>query len=211
MHIPDGFVAPHVYVPAYGVSITLFIKYMKEFKKRVGSKSMPLLALLSAFSFSLMSITLPLPGGTSVHLEGIAVMSILMGPAVAFVCTTIILFLQAFLLGVGGVTTLPINLLAMGFIGGQTAYHVHRIIQKMWGDTPAVLISAYLSVLVPAILIGLVLGIHPILFRSASGQPLYFPYPLSVTLPALIVPHALAGLLESLYTLLIIRRVKYEG
>jgi energy-coupling factor transporter ATP-binding protein EcfA2 len=44
-------------------------------------------------------------------------------------------------------------------------------------------------------------GIQPLLFKDASGMPLYCPYPLPVSIPAMMIPHLLvAGVVEGIVT-----------
>jgi cobalt/nickel transport system permease protein len=51
---------------------------------------------------------------------------------------------------------------------------------------------------------GVEFGLQPILFHSASGIPLYAPYPLDIAVPAMVIPHALiAGVVEGLVTVLV--------
>jgi cobalt/nickel transport system permease protein len=48
-------------------------------------------------------------------------------------------------------------------------------------------------------------GIQPMLFHTANGTPLYAPYPLSVSIPAMVIPHALiASVVEGLVTALVV-------
>jgi cobalt/nickel transport system permease protein len=48
-------------------------------------------------------------------------------------------------------------------------------------------------------------GIQPLLFRMADGTPLYAPYPLSVAIPAMVIPHmAVASVIEGAVTALVV-------
>jgi cobalt/nickel transport system permease protein len=50
---------------------------------------------------------------------------------------------------------------------------------------------------VAALLTAIEFGIQPLLFRDASGAPLYAPYPLSVAIPAMMAGHlTIAGMAE---------------
>jgi cobalt/nickel transport system permease protein len=61
--------------------------------------------------------------------------------------------------------------------------------------------AGYLSINVAALLAGIELGIQPMLFRDASGAPLYAPYPLKIALPAMLAGHlTIAGLAELVLT-----------
>ena len=46
---------------------------------------------------------------------------------------------------------------------------------------------------------GVEFGIQPLLFHTADGTPLYAPYPLALSIPAMVIPHALvASVVEGL-------------
>ena len=52
-------------------------------------------------------------------------------------------------------------------------------------------IAGYLSLLAAAALTGFEFGIQPILNQTPEGVPLYMPYPLSITMPAMVLEHLL--------------------
>jgi cobalt/nickel transport system permease protein len=198
MHIPDGFVAPHIYIPSYMVFTLLFAKALKEFKEVFEEKSLPYLATLTAFAFIISSVSLPLPGGTSVHGLGVALLSLLFGPWTAFICISLVLFLQVVLLGEGGISTYAINSLCMGFMGAFSAFFIHRLFKK---GSFSLFLSGFASTLLSALMLSILLGIHPYLFKDERGNPLYFPYSFKVVIPALLIPHILTGVGEGLLCL----------
>jgi len=208
MHIPDGFVAPEVYIPSYAVEVLLISYSFNKFKKSLKEKAIPYLASLSVFSFILMSVMIPIPGGTSIHGMGVASISILFGPWVSFITISIVLFLQAVLLGEGGITTFPINALSLGFLGSMIAYYSYNFFIKFVQEKISLFISGFLSTILSVLLIAIVLGIHPILFIDSSGKPIYFPYGFSVVIPAMIIPHIIVGIIEGILTNLIVLNLK---
>ena len=208
MHIPDGFVAPEVYIPSYAIEVFLVSYSFKKFKKTLEDKTIPYLASLSVFSFILMSIMFPIPGGTSIHGLGVASISILFGPWVSFISISIVLFLQAVLLGEEGITTFPINALSVGFVGSMIAYYSYIFFIKILNEKISLFISGFLSTILSVLLIAIVLGIHPILFVDSSGKPIYFPYGFSFVIPAMIIPHIIVGTIEGLLTNLIVLNLK---
>ena len=123
MHIPDGFIAPQVYLPAYGVAAGLWTYGLRRLRAVLREETIPRLAVLTAFCFVVTMVMLPLPGGTSVHATGIALLALLFGVWTAFVAFSIVLLLQALLFGAGGVTALAVNALAMGMVGSLVAWH----------------------------------------------------------------------------------------
>jgi cobalt/nickel transport system permease protein len=206
MHIPDGFIAPVMYVPAYGTAGILWSYCVRQIRRTLDEQTIPLLATVTALSFVLMMVAIPLPGGTTAHASGVALLALLFGVPVAFLAVSLVLLLQAVLFGEGGITSLPINAVAMGLVGGFVARFAFNLL-KHWGERAALFMAAWFSVVVPALLVALALGVQPLLAQAEDGSPLFFPFGLSVTLPALLIPHALLGVGEGVLTVLIYRIV----
>jgi len=210
MHIPDGFIAPHMYLPAYGVAAGLWTYGLRRVQAALGEETIPRLAVLTAFSFVVMMVMVPLPGGTSAHATGIALLAILFGIWTSFVAVSLVLLLQALLFGGGGVTALPVNALAMGLVGSMVAWYTYRVLRPVHQGF-ALVAAGWLSVNVSAFLVALALGLQPTIAHREDGQPLFFPFGMSVTLPAVMVPHALIGIGEGVLTLLMWRFVQRRG
>jgi len=197
MHIPDGYVAPIVYAASYLVAIPLWVKGFSELKKRLDEESLPLIASLSALSFVIMMFNIPVPGGTSGHAIGVALISILFGPWVGYLSISLVLFIQAVLFGDGGITTFAINSLAMGFAGAFSAYYVYKVSKSKY----SIFFSGYISAVASSFVVALVLGIEPYIAVDAAGKPLYFPFGLKETMIALVGSHLLFfGVVEGIFT-----------
>jgi cobalt/nickel transport system permease protein len=70
--------------------------------------------------------------------------------------------------------------------------------------TIAAALAGWASLTTAAAVTAFEFGIQPILHHSAEGVPLYMPYSLGVTLPAMILEHAFGfSILEALITALI--------
>jgi cobalt/nickel transport system permease protein len=173
-------------------------------QRRLDETLLPRLAVLTALGFVLMSVMLPLPGGTSVHASGIGILAVVFGPWITFAAVSLVLLLQALVFGAGGITVLPVNALAMGLAGSAAACLGYRLLHRI--DERAGLFAAgWLASVVPALLIALVLGVQPAIAHAVEGQPLFFPFGPSVTLPALVLPHVVLGVGEGLLTILVVR------
>lgn len=207
MHIPDGFISPKMYLPLYVVSIGAWAWGLRQLRRSLDEKTIPWLAVLAALSFVLMMVAIPIPGGSSVHASGICLLAVLFGVWAAFLAVSLVLLIQALLFGTGGITSLPLNALAMGLAGGAAAWCSFRSLRRL-NETAALAIAAWLSVMVPALLVALALGLQPLIASLPDGTPLFFPFGLSVTLPAVLVPHALLGVGEALLTVLVYRLVR---
>jgi cobalt/nickel transport system permease protein len=94
--------------------------------------------------------------------------------------------------------------IVMPFVG----YAIYNLFRKHHHETLGVIVGSYLSINVAAFLAGVELGLQP-LIASEAGQPLYNPYGLSITVPAMLGAHLLvAGWVEAFFTVVIYRFVK---
>jgi cobalt/nickel transport system permease protein len=210
MHIPDGFIAPQMYLPAYGVATGLWAYGLRRLRRALREEAIPQLAVLTAFCFVVMMVMLPLPGGTSAHATGVALLALLFGVWTAFISVSVVLLLQALLFGAGGVTALPVNALAMGMIGAAVAWYAYRSLRRVH-EGFALVAAGWLSINASALVMALALGLQPVIAHAEDGQPLFFPFGLSVTLPAVMIPHAVIGVGEGALTLLMWRFVRRRG
>jgi cobalt/nickel transport system permease protein len=200
VHVPDGFLGPQTYGPAYGVAGVLWAVGLRRLRRTLDPASVPRLAVATAASFALMLVTVPLPGGTTVHVTGIGMIAVLFGVWNGFLALSLVYLLQAFMLGDGGVTALPVMALAAGLGGSAAAVAAHRAFGR-W-PRPAVFLAGWCGTVVPAVLVALVLGAQPHLAHDADGLPLFFPFGWTVTLPAVVLPHLLVGVADGVLAVL---------
>jgi len=194
MHIPDGFLSPTVTVPAWGAAAPLWYWAVRRNFGASATESLPVVGALTAIAFVVQSIMIPVPGGTSAHLTGVAILAFLYNPGVAFVCESLVLLLQALFFGAGGFTVLGVNALAMGLVGPGVAWLVFRALRPLWPRVAA-FAGAYAGIQVATLSVALVLGLQN---RLASD---YMPVPFAVMLPAMMVPSlTVVGIVEGLYT-----------
>ena len=87
-------------------------------------------------------------------------------------------------------------------------YSVYNFFRKQNHETSGVLVGSYVGINVAAFLTAVELGIQPII-ATQGGEPLYNPYGLAVTIPAMMVTHlTIAGAVEVFFTYVIYRFVK---
>ena len=199
MHIPDGYLSPTTIVVSYAVTLPLWVYGFKKLKEKLNENTLPLIGSLTALSFIIMMLNVPIPGGTSGHALGTALISILFGPWIAFISISLVLLIQAVIFGDGGISALAIESFAMGFVASFVAYYVFKLLKN---KKFAPFIAGYLSIVVASFIIALALGIQPIFWRN--NNPLYFPFDLKVTIPAIVGSHIVAfGLVEGILTQLL--------
>jgi cobalt/nickel transport system permease protein len=208
MHIPDGYLGPGTFIAFWIIMIPIWI-YAGKKMETLGSKRAPLLALASAFAFVIMMFNLPVPGGSSGHAVGGTIIAVVIGPWAAVIAISIALALQALMFGDGGLTAYAANCFVMSVMMPFVGYYTYKFISgntdiKSSRRVIAIAIGAWLSITVAATAVGFILGLQPILYRGANGLPLYMPYPLSVTVPAMFLEHAFAfSIVEALVSALI--------
>ncbi len=208
MHIPDGYLSPMTYIPSYVVAVPLMAYGIKKLKGELTDQTLPLISSLTAMSFLIMMINIPIPGGTSGHAIGAAAISILINPWIAFVSVSLVLLIQALIFGDGGITAWAVNSLAIGFVSSFVAYYTYKALSK-FNENIALFISGWLSIVAASFVVAVFLGIQPVIAHAPDGKPLFFPFGLDITIPALVGSHILYfGVVEGLYTLIVIKFIE---
>ncbi|OFI07032.1 fused nickel transport protein NikMN [Clostridium acetireducens DSM 10703] len=213
MHIPEHYLSPSTCVVMGAIMIPVWKKCLDEVKNVLSHNKLPLLEFCSAFSFLVMMFNIPLPGGTTGHAVGSVLSSILIGPHAACISITIVLLIQSIFFGDGGILALGANCFNMAFVMPFLGYYIYKYIKhnikSSKSEYIAAFISSYIAIVIAAFLTALELGIQPILFKDISGLPLYCPYSLSTSIPAMVIPHmAVAGFLEAIITTVVYIYVK---
>lgn len=202
MHIPDGYISPKVFAPFYLLFIPLFIKGLKKLRKQLDNEVLPLLSSLTALSFIIMMFNIPIPGGTSGHALGAALIAIIFGPWAGFMAISLVLLLQALLFGDGGITTYAVNAIAMGYVASFTGYYTYKLLKNRITGKLNYFISGWMSIVLASVVVAIVLGVEPYIAKNINGVPVYFPYDLKITLPAIVGSHMLFfGIVEGIFTL----------
>lgn len=206
MHIPDGYMAPQTTIPALAAMVPMWGIAARKVKKEVGEKNLPTLALGAAFSFTVMMMNVPVIGGSSAHAVGAVLVAVLLGPWAAVIAVSCALLIQALIFGDGGILAFGMNCLNMAVIMPFAGYGIYRLIEgrNKIGSSRSILgaaIAGYIGINLAAFCAAVEFGIQPLLFRASDGSALYCPYPLSVSIPAMMLPHLLvAGVLEGAVT-----------
>jgi len=199
MHIPDGYLSPTTVAVSYAVMVPLWAYGFKKLKERLDEKALPLLGTLSALSFLIMMFNVPVPGGTSGHAIGTALIAIMFDPWTAFIAVSFVLLTQAVVFGDGGISTWAVNSFDMAFIAAFVGYYVFQWLKDKTKFAP--FLAGYISINAAALSDSIILGIQPIFWHTANGHPLYFPFGLSVSVPAMMAAHlGVFGVVDGVFT-----------
>ena len=206
MHIPDGYLSPSTCATFYAASTPFWYVALRRLKASLSGQTVPLLAVLAAFSFVVMMFNLPLPGGTTGHAVGVAMAAIVLGPEVAILAVSMALLIQALFFGDGGITAYGANCFNMAIVASVVAYVMYRLVAghsalRSRRRVVAGAIAGYTAINAAALCAAIEFGVQPIWFHDAAGAPLYAPYPLHVSIPAMMIGHmTIAGFAELVIT-----------
>ncbi len=193
MHIPDGFLSVFVAMFLWIVTIPVIAVALRQLNKTLDERKIPLLGVLAAAIFAGQMLNFTVVGGTSGHLMGAAIATILVGPWSAILVMTAVVSTQALIFQDGGLLALGANLFNMGVVGVAVSYLVYRVFVrisggKRWGVFAGGFLAAWLSIFIASLGVGLQLAV--------SGTS-----PANVAVPAMAGIHALIGIGEGLITL----------
>ncbi len=225
MHIPDNYLSPQtcavmtvVMIPAWCISIRKVRSGIYGGEESMNNaaccdgsgiaagRRLSMLGVAAAFSFLGMMFNIPLPGGTTGHAVGGTLLALLVGPFGACISISVALLLQALLFGDGGILAFGANCFNMALVMPFVGYGVCRLLagKKESGSgrkIAAAGIGSYVGINAAALCAAIEFGIQPMLFRDASGAAMYCPYPLSISIPAMMAGHlTVFGLAEVVYT-----------
>ena len=206
MHIPDGYLSPQTCAVATVVMVPVWGTAARKVRETIKRREVPLLALAAAYSFLVMMLNVPIPDGTTAHAVGAVLIAILLGPWAAVIAVSVALLIQALFFGDGGVLSFGANAFNMAFVMPFVGYGVYRLISQRvplasGRRVLAAGLGAYAGLNAAALCAAVEFGIQPDLFASVDGTPLYAPFHLTQTIPAMALAHlTVAGGVEAALT-----------
>ena len=192
MHVPDGFLSVPVSIVLWVVSIAAVGYALMRVNKDLGERQVPMMGVLAACIFAGQMLNFSVTGGTSGHLLGAALATILIGPWAGVLVLTCVVSVQALIFQDGGLLALGGNIFNMAVIGVTVSYAVQRIVQKIaagrpWGVLVGGFAAAWFSIVIASLAAALELAL--------SGTS-----PANVAVPAMGGIHMLIGIGEALIT-----------
>jgi cobalt/nickel transport system permease protein len=192
MHIPDGFLSAFVSILFWILSVLAIGVALRRLGKDLDERQVPMMGVVAAAIFAGQMLNFAVAGGTSGHLLGATLATVLLGPWAAVVVMTCVVGIQALIFQDGGLLALGANIFNMGVIGVFVAFTVYRAVQKLaqgktWGIYAGGFAAAWLSIEIAALAAALQLAV--------SGTS-----PANIAVPAMAGIHALIGIGEGLIT-----------
>ena len=148
MHIPDNYLSPQTDAVMAVAMVPVWVHCIKKVRATLDREHMAFLGICAAFSFLLMMFNVPLPGGTTGHAVGGALIALLLGPEAAAIAVSVALALQALLFGDGGILSFGANCFNMAFVLPFVAAMVFRALNsrlhdKSWGTSVSAIVSGW--------------------------------------------------------------------
>jgi len=206
MHIPEGYLSPQTWGASYAVMVPIWVIAGRRLRRTLDARRVPLLAIGAAFSFVVMMFNVPVPGGSTGHATGAPLIAILLGPWAAVLAVSVVLAVQAFVFGDGGITALGANCFNMAFVMPFVSYGIYKLVAmgSGVGSTRRVVaagLAGYVGLNVAAITTAIMFGIQPMLAHGPDGRPLYAPFPLPLAVGVMALEHLLLfGFVEAAVT-----------
>ena len=197
MHMADALISPVVGIAGWAGAAAVAAYAAAKLKKTATlEKTVPMMAVLGAFVFAAQMINFSIPGtGSSGHLGGGLLLSILLGPHAAFLALTSVLTVQALFFADGGLLALGCNILNMAAV---SCYLVYPLIFKPLAGQNSSGSRRWLAMVLAAVINGALGAFGVVLETTVSGiSELPFGHFVALMIPI----HLAIGVVEGLITL----------
>jgi len=195
MHMADALLSPAVGGTMWAASSGTIAYCSAKVRKELDDRKVPLMGVLGAFLFAAQMINFSIPGtGSSGHLGGGLLLTILLGPHAAFLVIASVLVVQALFFADGGLLALGCNIFNLGFFPAFVAYPF--IYRKIAGERPDP-VRIPVAAIVAAVA-GLQMGAFAVVLETVSSGITSLPFS---TFVILMLPiHLAIGIVEGVVT-----------
>ncbi|MBU4260266.1 MAG: energy-coupling factor ABC transporter permease [Proteobacteria bacterium] len=195
MHMADALLSPAVGGTMWGVAAGTIAYSSMKVKKELDDRKVPLMGVLGAFIFAAQMINFTIPAtGSSGHLGGGLLLTILLGPYAAFLTIASVLVVQSLFFADGGILALGCNIFNLGFFPAFIAYPF--IYRRIAGNEPSK--ARLTAAAIIAAVVGLQLGAFSVVLETVASGISSLPFSTFVVLMQPI--HLAIGVVEGLVT-----------
>ena len=205
MHMANELLNPSTALLTLGLAAAAIAVASLRAKKFIEPDKLPLVGVMGAFVFAGQMINFTLPGmpGTSGHLVGSVLLTILLGPSVSILVITAVLTIQCLLFQDGGLLALGCNIINMGIIPCILGGWLYKTILGPSANAPAwrQYIAAWF-----ACVIGVTAGATMVPIETALGDRLTIST--ADFLTVMVGVHLLIGFVEGLITFTVLAFIR---
>jgi len=203
MHMADALISPAVGGAMWAATAGVTAYSARKIQDNLEERQVPLMGVLGAFVFAAQMINFSIPGtGSSGHLGGGLLLTILLGPQAGFLVMASILTVQALFFADGGLLALGCNIFNLGF---YTCFIAYPLIFKPLTKknlSPGRIFTASML----AAIIGLQLGALSVVLETVFSGISELPFK---TFLLLMLPiHLAIGVVEGLVTAAVVGFVR---
>jgi len=203
MHMADALLSPAVGGTFWAGTIATIGYASKKLKEHLDDRKIPLMGVLGAFIFASQMINFTIPGtGSSGHLGGGMILSILLGPHAAFLVLASVLTVQALFFADGGLLALGCNIWNLGIYPCYLAWPL--IYKPLAGDgrNPKRVFYASMA----SAIVGLQMGAFSVVLETLLSGKTALPF---TTFLLMMQPiHLAIGIVEGFVTAGVIHYVR---
>ncbi|PKQ38249.1 MAG: cobalamin biosynthesis protein CbiM [Actinobacteria bacterium HGW-Actinobacteria-1] len=203
MHMADALISPAVGGTMTVVTGAVAVYCAKKVKEDLDQSKVPLMGVLGAFIFAAQMVNFSIPGtGSSGHLGGGMILTILLGPYAAFLVMASVLGVQALFFADGGLLALGANVFNLGFFPAFIAYPL--IYRRIVGKDPGR--NKLVAGAIAAAVVGLLLGAFGVVLETTASGISALPF--TTFVGAMLPIHLAIGIVEGLVTAGVVLFVK---
>ena len=203
MHMADALLSPAVGGAFWAGTIGTIGYASKKLKEHLDDRMIPLMGVLGAFIFASQMVNFTIPGtGSSGHLGGGMILTILLGPHAAFLVMASVLTVQALFFADGGLLALGCNIWNLGVYPCYVAWPL--IYKPLAGDGRSagrILIASMASAVV-----GLQMGAFSVVLETLLSGKTELPF--GTFLLVMQPIHLAIGIVEGFVTAGVINYVR---
>ncbi len=185
-------IVPQEALAAAGKGVGNLLNGSRRALTRLGERKLYLMGMAASLIFAAQMFNFPINNGTSGHLLGGVLASVLLGPFAGTLVIAAVLAIQSLFFGDGGIMALGANIINMAFFGAFIGYYIYYIIKKYLPEWASIGLSAWASVVLAAFACSLEIG-----YSGTIG--------FSAIIPSMFKVHAIIGIVEALITVTMIK------
>jgi cobalt/nickel transport system permease protein len=198
MHVPDGLLDLKTASTTAFLSLSALTAALRRLRLGLPRRRIPLMGLAAAFLFTAQMLNFPVAGGTSGHLLGAVLATVLLDPSAAIVVMTSVLLIQCLLFADGGLLALGANVLNMAVVAVLAGHAVYRAVGRVLPGRRGLLVAAAFAAWCSTVLASICCAAE----LAWSGVA-----PWGLVFPAMATVHMLIGLGEAVITTLVLAAI----
>jgi len=199
MHMANELLSVPVAGATLGIAAAGLGFACRKAKRIITSDKLALMGILGAFIFAAQMVNFQLPAmpGTSGHLIGAVLLSVILGPHLAAIVMSSVVIIQCLIFQDGGLLALGCNIINMALVPSYLGYFLYRAVTAGQLNSLRIYIGTMLACMI-AVEAGAIL----VPLQTTLSGVLRIPF--STFLITMIGVHFLVGLLEGLTTVAVL-------